>query len=649
MKNKGTLLSISSMMLLIPLLLSADPIPVSYFAERPKFTQVKISPKGQYLAVTAPVNDQTVLITMDLETMKPIKVLRFGTGYHINTYDWANDERLVFTKVKKRGTHAQEANYGQIYAANFDGGKFKGLFGYDIGTKQAGTRINQSHKADWASAWIQSLLRHDSKNIIILISKWESDVDTPLEIHKLNIYSGKRKRIARTALGNGYVYVNEAGKPELMSGVTRKGENKVYRFIDKTWQAISVPDDLPQMIDFYKGDTEEVVYTHAFRENMTAAIFKYNINDVKFEMVYQNDVVDPEIMLHPTSGEAFGVVTYNDKLKYKYFDKNAPWSYTHRTLRGSFPGNAIDIVSVTDDGQKLIVLVSSDKDAGTYYLFDKEKSELRFLESRYSNIDPGLMKAKNPINFTSRDGETIRGFLTKPSEDDSRKFPLVVLVHGGPFGVQDTWSFDNEVQLLASRGYGVLQVNYRGSGGYGERYERSGWQKMGTLIQRDIIDGAKWATDTYSIDPKKVCIMGTSFGGYSALMAPIVEQGVFSCSIAISGVYDWVEQNQDADYVKVSSVKSNLDAMHGTEEILREQSPIHQLDRFTIPLFLVHGGQDQRTTPEQFDRLKKALKKQSAEFETLYKKEEGHGFFDPKNREELYTRALAFLDKHIGT
>ncbi len=628
---------------------SAVLTPIKYFAESVKFTQVKISPNGQYLAVTAPVNDQTVLVTMTTEGMEPIEMIRFGSSYHINQFHWANNERIVFTKSIKRGTHAREANYGQIYAANFDGSKFESLFGYDVAYKQIGTHINKSHKANRAWGSVETLLKNNPKNIIISARRWDSKLDAPIDIYKLNIYTGKKKRIGRTPIGNGNVYINDAGKLELMSGLTRQGIYTVFRHVNNKWEALSFGEGQPQMINFYKGAIFGSVYTKAILHESIEAIYKYDIENASYEMMYRYNEVEPTVLLHPISGVAFGVATNDGKLNYHYFDRNSSWSLKHRLLRKSFPEHTIDIVSATDDEKLAIVLIRNDKDAGTYYIYDSEQSHLRFLESRRPSINPKDMMAKEAIKYTSRDGATIRGFLTRPLTAGGNKFPMVVLVHGGPFGVQDTWTFDTEVQLLASRGYGVLQINYRGSGGYGQQYENAGNQKMGTLIQQDIIDGTRWAVSTYNLNSNKICIMGTSFGGYSALMAPTIEPTVFSCAIAISGVYDWVAQNKDADYVKIESVKNILKEIQGNEQLLKEHSPIHRLDQFNIPLLLVHGGQDQRTTPEQFDQLSKALLKKNADFETLFKKKEGHGFFDPNNRLELYTRVLAFIDKHIGT
>ncbi len=627
--------------------LNAELVPLRYFAENPKFTQIKISPDGTYLAVTAPLNNQTVLITMISDSMKPVDVLRFGKSYHINEYHWANNDRLVFKKHQQLGAFAAGKYYHQIYAANVDGKKFEAVFGHDVGAKRS-----TSGRYRWeqpARAWgeILTLLKSDAQHIIISAQWWSSDADEPKTIYKLNIYNGERERIGNTALGNSFVYVNENGFPELMSGYNRQGAYNLSRFINNSWQTVNNHNNLPTMIRFYRANTSDIVYTYAVRSNATAAIYRYNIVTANLDMAYQHETVDPEILLHPVSNEAFGVKTYSDKLNYHYFDRSTPWSYTHRTLRDAFPGQAVDIVSATDGGQKAIVLVSSDKNPGAYYLYDSKKSELRFLESKRPNINPDMMMPKLPIQFTSRDGAIIRGFMTKPS--DNVNFPMVVLVHGGPFGIKDTWTYDSEVQLLANRGYGVLQVNYRGSGGYGQHYETAGSQKMGTLIQQDIVDGTRWAVEAYELDKNKVCIMGSSFGAYSALMAPIREQDVFSCSIAISGVYDWVKQDKEADYADIDSIQKSIKKHHGNDQLLRQQSPIHQLDKFNIPLLLVHGGKDQRTTPKQFKRLKKALKKQNADFETLYKKEEGHGFFDTDNREELYSRIISFLDKNIGS
>lgn len=202
--------------------------------------------------------------------------------------------------------------------------------------------------------------------------------------------------------------------------------------------------------------------------------------------------------------------------------------------------------------------------------------------------------------------------------------------------------------MLANNGYAVMQVNFRGSGGYGLIYEEVAYQKRHSLIQQDIIDGTLYAQSRPEIAKNKACIMGTSFGGYSAVMAPTIKQDLFKCSITIAGPYNLVTQYEEADYSSIDSTRSLAAIMYGSDKtLLSAQSPINHLDKFNIPVLIVHGGKDERVPPEQAFELKAALDKANKPYQWLYKKSEGHGFYNEKNRMELYQQSLEFLAKHL--
>ena len=253
-----------------------------------------------------------------------------------------------------------------------------------------------------------------------------------------------------------------------------------------------------------------------------------------------------------------------------------------------------------------------------------------------------------PIEFKSRDGVTLFGYYTAPGGGGTGPHPTVVLPHGGPFGVADTWSFDRDVQFLASRGYGVLQVNYRGSGGRGDAFQEQAYRQWGGMIQDDITDGVKYAIDAKLADPNRLCIYGGSFGGYSALMQPILNQGMYKCAIGYVGVYDLAMEIRNEETSAESTERWYARTLGNDPAAMAKDSPAQRAREVKVPVMLVHGKADDNVRMNQFRAMEKALKDVGQAPEVFLGAGEGHGFSNPENIAELYRRMETFLDKYIG-
>ena len=258
------------------------------------------------------------------------------------------------------------------------------------------------------------------------------------------------------------------------------------------------------------------------------------------------------------------------------------------------------------------------------------------------------MAATKPISFKARDGLTIHGYLTLPENQEAKNLPLVVMPHGGPHGPRDWWGFDPDAQLLANRGMAVLKVNFRGSGGYGRSFEHAGHKKWGAEIQYDIIDATKYVVAQGFADPNNICIMGASFGGYSALQSSIIEPDLFKCAIGVVGVYDLPLMFKEGDIAGRERGQRYLKQVLGEDQQqLKAYSPVFNIDKLKAPVLVVHGGDDQRAPIEQAESLISSLKQANHPYEYMLLENEGHGFYKPKHRTEYYKRVLAFLQQHL--
>jgi dipeptidyl aminopeptidase/acylaminoacyl peptidase len=260
------------------------------------------------------------------------------------------------------------------------------------------------------------------------------------------------------------------------------------------------------------------------------------------------------------------------------------------------------------------------------------------------------LAVSRPVSFTARDGLTIHGYVTAPLGSESRPLPTVVLVHGGPHGPRDNWGFDPSVQALATHGYAVLQINFRGSGGYGQAFERAGYRNWGTTMQDDLTDGVRWAIEQNITDPARICIFGGSYGGYAALMSPVREPGLYRCAVGYVGVYSLPMMFDKGDVPRSPAGRAfQQRILPETEAEQRAQSPAYNVDKLNLPIMLVHGGKDQRVPIDQMEFLIKQLRAVGKPPErVLVKPKEGHGFQIPENNVELFSSMLEFFDAHIG-
>jgi dipeptidyl aminopeptidase/acylaminoacyl peptidase len=258
------------------------------------------------------------------------------------------------------------------------------------------------------------------------------------------------------------------------------------------------------------------------------------------------------------------------------------------------------------------------------------------------------MAPMKAIQFQARDGLAIKGYLTLPKGASGRNMPMVVLPHGGPFFVSDAWEYTPEVQLLASAGYAVLQVNFRGSDDRGRWFSQAGARQWGGTMQDDVTDATRWAIGQGIADASRICIYGSSYGAYAALEGAAKEPGLYKCAAGYVGVYDLPMMFSEGDTRELASGRTYLHDWIGEPSQLGAVSPVNQADRIKVPVFLAAGREDERAPVGHTERMESALKRAGVPVETLYYDGEGHGFYKPEHRREFYARLLAFLSRSLG-
>ncbi len=353
-----------------------------------------------------------------------------------------------------------------------------------------------------------------------------------------------------------------------------------------------------------------------------------------------------------TTGYLAGVWVEPDYKTFIPLSEESEYNRMLLALQAQFPEHVVEITSETSakdlDRELAVVSVRSDKLPGMYLLFDKTNKKLSRIRQAHSYIDSSKMRPMEPYKITVRDGKTIYGYLTRP--EGKGPFPLIMHPHGGPYGPRDRWGFNPEVQMLASRGYAVLQVNFRGSGGYGKDFMYSAFQQWAGEMQDDLTDSVRWAIEAGITEEGRVCIYGASYGGYSALMSAVKEPDLYACTAGYVGVYDLELMSKKGDIQRRDDGLDYInEAICDSPASCKAGSPITYLDRLKADVMIIHGKDDQRVPFAHAEVLRDELDKRDIDYEWLVKAKEGHGFVSVDNREELFKKLLAFFDKNIGS
>lgn len=272
----------------------------------------------------------------------------------------------------------------------------------------------------------------------------------------------------------------------------------------------------------------------------------------------------------------------------------------------------------------------------------------RHLAAKLANLERDQLVSMRSVEIEARDGMKLHGLLTSVDSSNVSKPPMVVLVHGGPHA-RDSRQFDPVVQLLATRGYAVLQVNFRGSTGFGSAFEAAGRGEWGGTMQDDVTDATRWAIEHGHADPLRICIMGESYGGYAALMGLVREPSLYRCAVSVSGIASLELMFEEGDVPDARWGRAYLEDVLGTDkERWRERSPANLAERIDAPVLLVHGGKDERVPIEHAKLLEKALRSVGKPVETHFVDSEAHGFMNARNRVAAYNHILQFIERRLA-
>jgi len=622
------------------------------FAKARAYDSVRISPTGAYLAATAKdENGSGRLVTIDLKTSEVLAVIHMPKREFISRFFWANDERVVGWVAVKFGTHDAPFGTGQLVAMNADGTHKDWIYsGRSSSSVNRGVPATRTSRED---VRLLNRLDDDDEHILLSGTRFSFSAQSYTEAFRLNIYNGHTRKMVTAPTRGASLLADSKGNVRIAIANDASKDNSlvVHQRIGKKWQVFGeYPDDGGALVPVAFDTDDRRIYMLDNREMDTSGLYLYDLEENVVTEVFHDPFVDiSDVQITPgRDPKVIGVFTDPDYPKYTVLDVDNPVSHWFAKVRQRFTGYRVRTTSMTHDGKVAIIAVRSDTTPTNYFIYEVETDSINPLLKVLPGIDPKLMRPMEIYKLEARDGTELMVHLTQP--EGKGPFPLIVHPHGGPHGPRDYWGYNPEVQMLASRGYSVLQVNFRGSGGYGRAFESSGYGEWGAKMQDDLTDATLWAIKEGFAERDKVCISGASYGGYASMMGAVREPDLYACVVAYAGVYDLKLMFEKGDIPSQESGLIFLRKVIGEdEELLRQRSPVYNLDRVKAPVLIVHGKEDRRVDIEHAYRLRKGLKELGKPYEWLMKPKEGHGFYKPENQVDYFEHILAFFDKYIGS
>ncbi len=595
------------------------------FFKNPDKSRYQISPDGSHFSYLAPYEDRMNVFVQKVGSNEG-KRLTEVTDRDIAGYTWANDNRILYLK-----DNGGDENWA-VYGVDIDGSNPKTLTKFDSVTTR----------------WIDDLDGLDDY-ILVGLNMRDKRIFDP---YRLNIVNGELEMLAENP-GNvqGWITDHE-GKLRLATTTDGVNTSILYRATEKDDWKVIVTNNYKESISplFFTFDNKNLYASSNIGRDKSAIILFDLEKGEEVEEIFNHPEVDVSSLNYSDKRKVLTSVRYTTDKSHRHFlDEETKGWFTK--LEKQLDGYEIGLGAMNKEEDKMIVITYSDKSRGAYYIYDKTADKLEKIHDISPWLNEDDMADMKPIQYKSRDGLTINGYLTLPKGKEAKNLPVVVNPHGGPWA-RDYWGFNPQVQFLANRGFAVLQMNFRGSTGYGRTFWEASFKQWGQAMQNDVTDGAQWLIDQGIADPDRIAIYGGSYGGYATLAGLCYSPDMYACGIDYVGVSNlFTFMNTFPPYWE--PFKPMMYEMVGdpnTEDsvMMAKYSPSLNADKIVAPLYIAQGANDPRVKKSESDQMVEAMRARGVEVEYLVKDDEGHGFRNEENRFEFYEAMIGFLNKHIG-
>lgn len=628
----------------------SDQVPIQAFSRAPEFMTPKLSPDGRYIAFIVPSEKKSTLAVMRVSDQVIVGSFKMDEDNHVADFWWVSDTRIIASLATQLGSLDSPTMTGELVAFDANGGDPRYLYGY----RKIPQGVKYKDSEQWGAATMLDPMIDDSDQALISLRSYAHWKDGHAPICRINVRSGELTLVDRSPFrGGGDVLVDTSGKARYAMGYDGV-RLEVWQRLEgeENWHPLAAEGLASGTVEplQFARDGRSVFLSAAGAGTRRCLVQQSLEHEERRELACNPDVdLESVIPSFDPSGDPIAAVFQPGKPQITVLDDGSRSAKLLQWLMTAFPGKLVSPESMTRDGYLALVRVDDDRTPGDYYLFDARTQKATYWRGLRQWLDPALMPERRPIMVKARDGTLLHGYLTLPQGIEPKRLPLVVNPHGGPFHVRDDWRFDIDAAMLASRGYAVLQINFRGSKGYGADFAKAGYKAWGTSMIDDITDATRWTVAQGYADEARMCIYGASYGGFAALMSAVREPDLYRCVVGYAGAYDLPLLQKDSDISESDSGRHFFsEGVAGSDEELRAQSPITYLDRLKAPMLIVHGEEDARTPFTQAKALRKAMRAGDHSYEWMTRAGEGHGFQKTKNIQAFNETLLNFLDKYIG-
>ena len=621
---------------------ASSKLPVEAFASLPDMSSLKLSPSGEKLIfITRYSNEEgdgTLVNLHNLNTgERSFLANTDNKKYKINWIRWAGDERVLISArfpAIRYGTPTTETR----------------LLVRDLTTQKTRGVLNRSfyRGLDWAPQYqddVIDILRDDPDHILLAVARDNPRAKT---VYKINLKNLKRKTWS-SSKENVRSWLTDR-QHRVRAGVYWKGTD--YRVYVKGTEDKAKWRELTRFEAFSKDEVfpigfdldPNILYVSAYHDGRKA-IFKTDLRSETFtrELVFADDNYDADghLLYSELTGKVIGT-TFSAGGGFTFWEPS--YEALQKGIDKVLPDTENYILGMSDDESRYILKATSDTLAGDYYIGDRKAGSISKIGRAYSALKPELMVEKVRFDYQARDGLDIEAFLSKPKNAAVEPLPTIIFPHGGPISYDDR-GFDYWTQFFANRGYVVLQMNFRGSDGYGYDFMKAGLQNWGQAMQDDVEDGARALIKAGVSDPERICIAGASYGGYAALMGAVKTPDLYQCAVSFAGVTDVASLVSSArKYTTYDIVKEQIGS---NRKLLKQVSPVNHVDKIQVPVLLVHGDKDRSVRVKHSRMMNKKLQKAGKDVTYLEIEDADHYLSKNEHRVATFKAMDAFLAKHL--
>src|ERR1700730_11451170 len=605
---------------------SAPPaIPLRDFFRNPQTTGYELSPSGELIGFLKPV-DSRLNIFVQPKSGGEAKQITAVKDRDIRSFSWKGDKYLLYAK-----DNGGDENF-HLYVTRSDGTGTRDLTPFD------GVRADL----------IDDLEDHPT-DLIVGLNKRNKEV---FDAYRLNVETGDLKLVAENPGNIASWTTDHDGNIRVATTTDGVNQSLLYRQNENdSWKTVITTNFKESFSpQFFTFDNKALYGVSNLGRDKTAVVEFDPETGKETKVVFEQPEVDVSGLNYSRKRKVITTATYTTwKEEQKFFDPESETLY--KTLNAKLPGYDIYVVSSNRDEDIFIVRTITDRSLGAFYLYDAKSGDLSKLADRNPWLQEDQLSEMKPIEYSSRDGLTIAGYLTLPKGRVAKNLPIVVNPHGGPW-VRDNWGFNPEVQFLANRGFGVLQMNYRGSTGYGRKFWEASFRQWGQSMQDDITDGVEWLVGQGIADPKRVAISGGSYGGYAVLEGLSKTPDLYAAGVDYVGVSNLFTFMKTVPPYWKPFLEMMYEMVGNPEKdkaLFEANSPALNADRIKAPLFVAQGAKDPRVNINESNQIVEALKKHGVAVEYMIKEDEGHGFHNEENRFSFYEAMEKFLTQHLQT